>query len=115
MKHSLIFAAVAMFLFSIAAQAEVKNWDGLIAGATAEEKNNLGKLIQQIRMVPAKDPQSGKSVFKVVAVEKGSVFDRQGVRAGDLISAGSWGVSDKQMELSNIKKPDSKPVDKTQH
>lgn len=66
----------------------VKDWNMLLSKATLQEKNDLGKVLQQIRMIPAKDPSTGKSVFKVIAVEKGSVFEREGVRTGDLISSG---------------------------
>ncbi|NJL26014.1 MAG: hypothetical protein HC902_13170 [Calothrix sp. SM1_5_4] len=68
--------------------SEVKDWNTLLSKATPQERGDLGKVLQQIRMVPAKDPATGKSVFKVMAVEKGSVFDREGVRAGDLVSTG---------------------------
>ena len=99
-----LFIAISIVIAAFGANAEIKNWDAIIAKATPQEKNDLGKVIQQIRMIPVKDPQSGKSVYKVMAVEKGSVFDREGIRVGDLVSAGSWGSSEKSMDLGNRKK-----------
>gem|GEM_PF-6941203 len=87
------------------AKAEIKIWDDLLAKAASEEKNDLGKILQQIRMVSAKDPRTGQSVFKVVAVEKGSVFDREGVKVGDLLYSKSETNSGMKMELKNSVKP----------
>lgn len=87
------------------AKAEIKIWDDLLAKAASEEKNDLGKILQQIRMVSAKDPRTGQSVFKVVAVEKGSVFDREGVKVGDLLYLKSETNSGMKMELKNSVKP----------
>jgi hypothetical protein len=83
-----------------------------MAKATPEEQKDLGTLLQQIRIVPAKDssgkiildPQTGNSILRVMAVEKGSVYDREGVRVGDLISGGTSYQSGTTMELTNTKK-----------
>jgi hypothetical protein len=88
------YLLIISILFSAtSANAEVKRLDDIMAKATPEEKNDLGNLLKQIRIVPAKDPSTGQSVFRVVAVEKGSVYDREGVKAGDLVAAGSLGAN----------------------
>lgn len=84
---------VQYFLFAIllsaAAQAETKYLDDVLATATAQEKADLGKVLQQIQMVPAEDPQTHKRVFKVLRVDKGSVYERAGIKVGDFVAAGS--------------------------
>lgn len=104
MKQIKFLVTVSVFFAAFSASAELKNWDAILAKATPQEKSDLGKILQQIRMVPAKDPLSGKQVYKVMAVEKGSVFDREGVQKGDLISAGSWATNGTTMNLNNTKK-----------
>lgn len=76
---SLLFAAAI-------ANAELKRFDEVLSKATPQEKSDLGNLLKQIRMVPAKDPKTGQDAFKVVAVEKGSVYDREGIKVGDLLA-----------------------------
>lgn len=57
----------------------------LNAKATPEETKNLQKHMNALKSTPAyKDPHSGKPVFKVISVEKGSFYEKMGVKAGDL-------------------------------
>lgn len=79
-------ALTALLFLAVSANAAVRDWESLISKATPEEQSDPGKILRQIRIVPAKDPNTGKVLFKVVAVEKGSVFDREGVQVGDLLS-----------------------------
>lgn len=98
MKRVTFLIIVSVFFAALGANAEVKNLDAIMAKATSQETKDLGNLLKQIRIVPTKDPNTGASVFKVMAVEEGSVYDREGVRVGDLVSTGSMGNSSKPMK-----------------
>lgn len=83
-----IITIAALLFFALHAHAEIKQLNDILSKATAEETQNLPKLLQQIQLSPTKDPKTGQSVMKVVKVEKGSLFDREGVKVGDLLSTG---------------------------
>lgn len=102
-KLSCIFAISILFNTFIA-NAEIKRLDDILAKATPEESKDLGSLLKQIRMVPATDPETGSSVFKVMAVERGSVYEREGVEVGDLVSGGSLSSPSNNMELKRSRK-----------
>ena len=94
-----ILLSVSVVALATVAHAGVRNWDEILAKATPQEKQDLGKILQQIRMIPVKDPATGKTVYKVVKVEKDSVFEREGIKAGDLIDPGSWGTAGDNMKM----------------
>jgi len=75
----------SFMIFGVFAYAEVKDLNVVIAKGTPVEAKDLGKLLGQILLVPAKIQRSNQSVFKVTKVEKGSVFEREGIRVGDLV------------------------------
>jgi len=83
-----ILSIVSVCLFNFAAKADVRYLDDVIAMGTAEEQSDLAKLLGQIELKPTKDPQSGKFLFQVKKVEKGSVYDRAGLKVGDFVSTG---------------------------
>lgn len=114
MKQAIRFIMSSLLFAPLGAQAEIKSLDAILAKATPQETNDLGRLLQQIRIVPAKDPATGKSVFKVMAVEKGSVYEREGVRVGDFLSAGSMGTSGKTMDFKSAVKPNTNAGSKNQ-
>lgn len=103
MKFKKYLFIISILFCAISVNAEVKRLDEIMAKATPQEKNDLGNLLKQIGIVPAKDPSTGQSVFRVIAVEKGSVYDREGVKVGDLLAAGSLGANG-SMELKASKK-----------
>ncbi|MEK6555488.1 MAG: hypothetical protein AABZ31_09625 [Bdellovibrionota bacterium] len=70
---------------SAPAPAAIKNLSDSVAKATAKEKSNLGKLLTDISLAPAVDPATGKNVMVVGSVAKGSVYERTGIKAGDLV------------------------------
>lgn len=49
---------------------------------------NLGKLMQQIHLAPVKESHGNKPLIKVEPVAKGSVYKREGIQAGDLVTIG---------------------------
>ena len=79
---------LSVFLgFSISALgAEVKYLNDTIAKATPAEMSDLTKLLGQLSMVPEKDSKAGASVFRVRSVQKDSLWARNGIKAGDLVS-----------------------------
>ncbi len=93
--------------------ADVKYLDDVMAHATNEEIKDLAKLLMQIQTVSMKDPQTGQVRQKVVHVEKGSVYERAGVRKGDLLVNGKSRQSKNGMELkSSIKNSSPETVNK---
>ncbi|HAG91870.1 MAG TPA: hypothetical protein DCL41_08365 [Bdellovibrionales bacterium] len=85
-----LYFALSLFSFSLPAYSsnQVKDLNQIISKASTAEMANLGKLMQQIHLVPAKGPNGTKNVFKVVSVEKGSLYEREGIKAGDLVTPG---------------------------
>lgn len=65
--------------------------------ATQQESSDLAGLLRAIKTQPFVNPQTGKNVMRVISVEKGSVYDRLGIKPGDYLEAGN--SSDKRMEL----------------
>ncbi len=93
--------------------ADVKYLDDVMAQATDEETKDLAKLLMQVQTVSTRDPQTGQMWQKVVRVEKGSVYERAGVKKGDLLANGKSGQSKNEMELkSSIKSSKPETVDK---
>lgn len=86
MKLLLRTFTFALILLGSVSFAGTHDLNATLAKASAEEKSDLTKLLQQISMVPSKDPQTGKSIFKVTKVEKGSFWEKQGYKVGDLVS-----------------------------
>lgn len=62
--------------------------DSITAKATAEEKANIGKLLQQIAFRSEEDPRTHTTVQRVIRVDAGSVYERSGIKAGDVITTG---------------------------
>lgn len=103
-----IFLAFCVPHLSFAKQT-YKSLNELFADIPKNETQDMGKLMNQIRMVPVKNPKVESPVFKVVFVEKGSVFERKGVKVGDLMVSESTSSSKKVMELNNkMKQSDEK-------
>lgn len=71
--------------FSIFSLAKTQDMNSTLASTTNEEKNDLAKLLTQVNMVPTKEKQNGKMLFKVTKVEKGSMWERLGWKVGDLV------------------------------
>ena len=63
--------------------AKVQDMNAMLTSATSEEKNDLAKLLMQVTLVPTGKKQGGKTLFKVTKVEKGSMWERQGLKVGD--------------------------------
>lgn len=63
--------------------AETYTMNAVMEKATEKERSDLPGLLKAARMKPETDPKTGKAMMKVVSVEKGSVYDRLGVKPGD--------------------------------
>lgn len=83
--------SVSCILFSVIlgfgpfSLAKTHDMNSTLSSATNEEKNDLAKLLAQVTMVPTKEKQNGKMLFKVTKVEKDSMWERMGWKVGDLV------------------------------
>ena len=81
---------ISYILFSMvlavcsASFAKVQDLKTALAFAKNED---LGKLLAQVTLVPTKEKQKGKMLFKVTKIEKGSTWERLGWKVGDLVLA----------------------------
>ena len=66
--------------------AKTQDMNAAISAATPQEKNDLFKLMTQITMVPTKETQNGKPLFKITKIAKGSFWERMGWKVGDFVS-----------------------------
>lgn len=80
-----IILALSLVIFGSAALAEVISLKQIIKNAPASETKNLTKLLKDISFRPAKNAQ-GKKVYKVTKVAAGSIYEKAGVKIGDLVS-----------------------------
>lgn len=78
-KMKLIFTTF-LLLSPVFSYAEYRNLNDVIAKASQEEMSDLPKLLKQIRLVPAEN-----SLMRVTQVDKGSVYEREGIKVGDLL------------------------------
>lgn len=90
-----------MFVVNVAS-AEVKYLDDVIRSASPSEKSDLSKLLNDLQLQPETDPDSGKSVFRVKSVAAGSIYERAGIKPGDLVATGS--AKKKQFQKLGFKK-----------
>ena len=70
-------------------KAEFKYINDIMSKTSPSDFNDLKKLLKQISITPAhKDPKTGIQLFKVMMVEKGSIFEKAGLKVGDLVANG---------------------------
>lgn len=100
MKSKIVLACI--FSSPLVLWAELKNLNDVLSKATQQEMSDLPKLLKQIRLQPA-----GNSLMKVVEVEKGSVYDREGIKVGELIMTNKSRTSGKKMTLKQSLKNSS--------
>jgi hypothetical protein len=103
-KLSTILVLALTICFSSFSQAKEKVLNDILSKATPAEQNDLPKLLSQIRMKPA-----ANSMMQVTHVEKGSVFDREGIKVGDLIVT-NQAKSKKMVLRSSLKSTVNKEV-----
>lgn len=60
--------------------------DEITAKATPDEKAHISQLLNQIAFKEEKDPKTQQVTTRVIRVEKGSVYERNGVKVGDPIT-----------------------------
>lgn len=86
MRNILALMVASILLFSPAAFAKIRNLNSVMAKATPEETANLTNLLKQVTLIPIKDPDTGRPMLKVSKVQKGSFWEKQGLKEGDLLS-----------------------------
>lgn len=64
---------------------EVKNLNDIISKKDLAAQTNLSALLAQIKLKQVKDPKTGKSLFQVTKIEKGSVWEKSGLKVGELV------------------------------
>lgn len=84
MKYFFFLFSLILVVSSISL-AKIQDMNATLRSATSEEKSDLAKLLTQITMVPTKEKQNGKVLFKVTKVEKGSMWEKLGWKVGDLV------------------------------
>lgn len=85
MNHTKLIVASIIFL-SLSAQAKPKQLADIIAKSPPSTAKELKALMSDIHMVPVMDPETGKKVMRVTVIEKDSLWDIEGITAGDLVS-----------------------------
>ncbi len=86
MKNIFAITVASFLLFSAASLAKIRNLNLVMAKATPEETANLTNLLKQVTLTPIKDPNTGRPMLKVSKVQKGSFWEKQGLKEGDLLS-----------------------------
>jgi len=64
----------------------IKKLSEIISKNATTTKTTLSKLLSQLTLQPIQDTQSAHSFFKVIKVEKGSIWEKEGIKAGDLVA-----------------------------
>jgi hypothetical protein len=65
---------------------EVKNLNEIISKNDLSAKTDLSTLLSQLTLKPIKNPKTGKSLFQVTKIDKGSVWEKSGLKVGDLVT-----------------------------
>lgn len=65
---------------------ELKNLNDIISKNDLSAQTDLSTLLAQITLKPARDPKTGKSLFQVTKIEKGSAWEKSGLKVGDLVT-----------------------------
>lgn len=60
--------------------------DDITAYAVKEEKARIEHLLQQVAFNSEFDPKTQKMVDRVIRVDKGSIYERKGLKVGDVIA-----------------------------
>ncbi len=81
LSFQILCVLIAFSILPLLSSAEPKNLNAVMAKATPQELNDLSLLLKQITLKPV-----GNSMMEVVQVERGSVYDREGIKVGDLLS-----------------------------
>ncbi len=77
---------VAILLLSSTAFAEIRDLNTMMKKASSEETKDLIGLLSSVSLSPTKNKNNGKLVFKVTKIEKGSFWEKQGLKVGDLVT-----------------------------
>ena len=81
----------ALFLmsvsFAVSAKSEIRYMDDIAKELLADEKD-LGKVLQQFKTEPHKDPKTGVVLQKILWIEKGSAWEKVGIKVGDFLANG---------------------------
>jgi threonine aldolase len=85
---TLLIAALA--LSALTANAAVRYMADLLEKATPTDAKELKTLRKKMESVPTmKDPETNQQFFEVTEVKEGSVYERAGVKKGDIIVNGA--------------------------
>jgi len=77
----------ALCLYGQPTIAEYKDLNPIIKKA-AKNGADLKQLLKAIKLEPTQKYEDGKRLIKVTHVQKGSVYDRGGVKVGDMVTMG---------------------------
>lgn len=85
---------VVMLAHTLPSFADYKNIDKIMTDA-ARDGSSLVKLLEDIKLAPAGQATNGENLMKVVKVSKGSVYEKLGIEAGDLVTSKKFGSGEK--------------------
>jgi len=85
---NLIIVATLIFQANYAS-AEVKYLDDVIQQASPSQTQDLSKLLNDIKLSPTTDPKTGNSIYSVTKVVAGSIYEKAGIKVGDLVAMGN--------------------------
>lgn len=95
---------ILIFGVTLHVSAAIKNLSDSVAQATSKEKKDMGKLLTDISLAPAVDPKTGRNVLQVASIAKGSVYERTGIKVGDLVEIDNTETSSALLKKKSIKK-----------
>lgn len=71
-------------------KTEIKYLNDIVAKSSPSDFGDMEKLLNQLEFKPShKDSTTGVQLFKVTKVEKNSIFEKAGIKIGDIIANGS--------------------------
>lgn len=71
-------------------EPKYKNLSELAVKASLENGQDPEKILEQVSVLPSdSDPITDEPLYRVTLVEKGSIFESRGIKAGDIVSLGT--------------------------
>jgi hypothetical protein len=87
----ILLIIITGFFFWSHSEAAVETWylDDILAQGTNDELADMPKLLHDFDTKYVKSPISNRMVMKVIRISHGSLYERIGMKVGDLIENGS--------------------------
>lgn len=99
MKKIIFCFGILTTIYGAPALAKVWDLNRVIKTADAAEKSDLAKLLSEISLKP-ENTSTASDLMRVTSIQAGSIFERAGIKVGDLVRTSSSTIS-KNMETSS--------------